>query len=144
MKTIPLVSAVSLSLVCSLFSQQAPSAEAEAITFSEHVAPIIFNNCAVCHRPGQAGPFSLLNYRDARRRGTMIARVTQSGFMPPWHPVKGHGDFTDSLALEHRVKLFTREARMNLQEIVPCSMLVLDHADRPVRAGDTAAVQGGP
>ena len=100
MKTIPLVSAVSFSLVCSLSSQQAPSAEAEAITFSEHVAPIIFNNCAVCHRPGQAGPFSLLNYRDARRRGTMIAEVTKSILMPPWNPVAGHGEFTDSLALE--------------------------------------------
>src|SRR5438128_10516416 len=26
-------------------------------TFSEDIAPIIFKNCAPCHRPGEAGPF---------------------------------------------------------------------------------------
>ena len=29
-------------------------------TFSEDIAPIIFKNCAPCHHPGEAGPFSLL------------------------------------------------------------------------------------
>ena len=108
MKTISIVSALSLALMPAiaqdvaaqdLTAQESGAAEAE-VTFSEHVAPIIFNNCAVCHRPGEGAPFSLLNYQDARRRGTMIARVTQSKFMPPWHPVAGYGEFADSLALE--------------------------------------------
>ena len=50
-----------------------------AITFTNDVAPIVFNNCTGCHRPGQAAPFTFMNYdgceeaRRARRRGHEIA-----------------------------------------------------------------------
>ena len=54
------------------------------ITFSEHVAPIVFANCAPCHRPGEAAPFSLLSYRDARPLAKAIATATASHVMPPW------------------------------------------------------------
>ncbi len=57
---------------------------ANPVTFSKHIAPIIFNNCAECHRPGEAAPFSLLSYQDVAKRGKIIASVTQSRFMPPW------------------------------------------------------------
>ena len=71
-------------------------AEQDALNFSEHVAPIIFQNCTSCHRPGEAGPFSLQNYNDVRKRGKLIARVTEDRLMPPWHAQKGafpfHGD----------------------------------------------------
>ncbi|MEC8895655.1 MAG: hypothetical protein VX675_04970, partial [Planctomycetota bacterium] len=36
----------------------------EKVTFTEHIAPIIFNNCSSCHRAGEVAPFDLLNYRD--------------------------------------------------------------------------------
>ena len=69
---------------------------AEEITFTEHVAPIIFQNCTSCHRPGEAGPFPLMNYNDVSKRGKLIARVTEERVMPPWHARKGsfkyHGD----------------------------------------------------
>ena len=35
------------------------------VTFTKDVAPIIFNHCAGCHRPGEAAPFALLNYNAA-------------------------------------------------------------------------------
>jgi mono/diheme cytochrome c family protein len=54
------------------------------ITFSEHVAPIVFANCAPCHRPGEAAPFSLLSYRDVRPLAKAIATTTASHVMPPW------------------------------------------------------------
>jgi hypothetical protein len=54
------------------------------ITFNHHIAPIIHQNCAPCHRPGEAGPFSLLTYEDVRKRTKMITYVTSDGFMPPW------------------------------------------------------------
>ena len=72
---------------------------AATLTFSEHVAPIIYANCSSCHRPGQAGPFSLLSHADVRKRGRMIARVTKRRLMPPWHPVEGHGDFVGAMRL---------------------------------------------
>lgn len=56
----------------------------ETYTFSEHIAPIIYKNCTSCHRPGEAGPFSLLTYKDVASRSKLIRFVTQSRFMPPW------------------------------------------------------------
>lgn len=68
------------------------SVEAQApprspITFNKSVAPILFEHCATCHRPGEIGPFSLLTYRDARQRATQIADLTSRHIMPPWKPV---------------------------------------------------------
>jgi WD40-like Beta Propeller Repeat len=66
---------------------------AEKITFTETIAPIVYQNCVSCHRPGEAAPFSLISYDDVRKRGTLIAQVTQSRYMPPWHAEHGYGEF---------------------------------------------------
>jgi hypothetical protein len=70
-----------------------------AVTFSGQVASIIFNHCTSCHRPGEGAPFSLQNYKQVRRKARMIGKVTKSRFMPPWHPVEGHGKFLGELRL---------------------------------------------
>ena len=62
-------------------------------TFSEHIAPIIFQNCTTCHRPGEAGPFPLTNYAETKKRARLIAEVTTEKSMPPWHPDEGCGEF---------------------------------------------------
>jgi len=69
------------------------------ITFTENVAPIIFDKCAGCHRPGEAAPFSLLSYDDVRKRSKLIATVTQSRYMPPWQATSEMGDFRDDRRL---------------------------------------------
>lgn len=56
----------------------------DTVTFREHIAPIIHASCAPCHRPGEAGPFSLISYEDVRRKAKTIKKVTGAGFMPPW------------------------------------------------------------
>ena len=53
-------------------------------TFAEDIAPIIYKNCSPCHRPGEAGPFSLLSYDDVKKKAKTIAAVTQARYMPPW------------------------------------------------------------
>ena len=63
------------------------------VTFSRDIAPILFQNCSVCHRPGNAGPFSLLNYADAKKHAREIAEVTAKKIMPPWKPEAGVGEF---------------------------------------------------
>ena len=63
------------------------------MTFTETIAPILYQNCVTCHRPGEAAPFSLISYDDARRRGALIATVTKSRYMPPWHAAHGFGEF---------------------------------------------------
>ncbi|MEI9972195.1 MAG: tetratricopeptide repeat protein [Ignavibacteriota bacterium] len=72
---------------------------APAATFSHDIAPIVFVKCAPCHRPGEAAPFSLLTYEDVKKRAALIVRVTHSGYMPPWLPEHGYGDFADERRL---------------------------------------------
>src|SRR5262245_19352326 len=69
------------------------------VTFSETIAPILYANCVTCHRPGEAAPFSLITYDDVKKRGTLVARVTASRYMPPWHAVHGYGEFADERRL---------------------------------------------
>ncbi len=65
------------------------------VSFTEQIAPIVFNNCVSCHRPGEAAPFALMSYEDVKKRGALIAAVTQTRYMPPWHATPGYGDFID-------------------------------------------------
>jgi hypothetical protein len=58
-------------------------------TFNRDVAPIVFANCATCHRPGGDGPFSLLTYADAARHADDMAAETRARHMPPWLPEPG-------------------------------------------------------
>ena len=64
-----------------------------APTFASDIAPLLFEKCTPCHRPGQVAPFSLMTYEDAQRRSGTIARVTEKRFMPPWKAVAGYGNF---------------------------------------------------
>ncbi len=58
--------------------------QSQTITWSEHVAPIVFNHCTTCHRPGEIGPFSLTNYDEAASWSNMMQYVTEIRYMPPW------------------------------------------------------------
>ncbi|HXT70590.1 MAG TPA: cytochrome c [Vicinamibacterales bacterium] len=69
----------------------AQSTQATDVTWAEHVAPILFKNCVTCHRPGEAGPFSLLTYENAKEEAGEIAEATRTKYMPPWKP--GPSDF---------------------------------------------------
>jgi hypothetical protein len=73
-----------ITTVALLFGRGAAPTAQGPITFSEHVAPIVFNNCTSCHRPGEAAPFSLMNYRDVRPLAKAIVAATSSRAMPPW------------------------------------------------------------
>jgi tetratricopeptide (TPR) repeat protein len=73
-------------------SSTAVSAAEAEITFSKDIAPIIFSRCAVCHRPGEVAPFSLLSYGDVSKRARQIAEVTRRRYMPPWLPEPSSGE----------------------------------------------------
>src|SRR5262245_41485983 len=88
-----------LILLPLMVAPSAPAAQSGGVNFAEHVAPIIFNVCASCHRPGEAAPFSLLTYDDVRKRGKLIASVTASRYMPPWHANSDMGSFRDDRRL---------------------------------------------
>ncbi len=93
----------------SLVMGEANAAAPSQVTFTEHVAPIVFNNCASCHRPGEGTPFSLLNYRDVKKRGEILRTVVKDGYMPPWPPAKGWGHFQDERRLtDEQISLLDR------------------------------------
>jgi len=70
-------------------------------TFYRNIAPIVYQNCSTCHRPGESGPFSLLSYDDVKRHASQIAAVTRQRFMPPWLPEAGYGEFEEERRLSN-------------------------------------------
>ena len=79
--------------------------------FSHDVAPVLYRHCASCHRPGEVAPFSLLGYKDAASHASLIASVTAAGFMPPWKPAPGFGDFrNDNHLTEEEISTLQRWA----------------------------------
>jgi tetratricopeptide (TPR) repeat protein/mono/diheme cytochrome c family protein len=75
------------------------SARAGQVTYYKDIAPIVYQSCAPCHRPGEPGPFALLTYADVRKRAPQIVAVTKRRYMPPWLPEAGHGEFQDERRL---------------------------------------------
>lgn len=88
--------------VCALLAYllvAAPLLAAEPVTFTKDIAPIVFQHCTPCHRPGEIGPFSLQSYRDVRQRMTLVADSTRRRVMPPWKPERAPGLFLDDRSL---------------------------------------------
>jgi Flp pilus assembly protein TadD len=106
---------------------QIPAGASSSVTWSKNIAPILYKDCTTCHHPGGAGPFSLLTYQDATRRGPQIATVTQSRYMPPWLPKPGYGDFRD-------------ERRLSEQDIATIARWVREG----MPSGDLAAAMPAP
>ena len=66
------------------------AAPATAPTFSKDVAPIVFNNCASCHRAGEVAPMTLTSYDDVRPWAKVIKSKIMSREMPPWGADPAH------------------------------------------------------
>jgi tetratricopeptide (TPR) repeat protein len=95
----------SVSVLALLARTDAPvsaQSAAEPVTFNRDVAPILYENCASCHRPGEAAPFSLLTYEDARQRARLIATAVSAHVMPPWQPESEEGEFAGERRLSSR------------------------------------------
>lgn len=73
-------------------------------TFVEPIAAIIYTHCSNCHRPGQAGPFSLLSYSDVSQRAATIQAVIRDSYMPPWKPIHTGIDFSNDRRLSDQEK----------------------------------------
>jgi hypothetical protein len=70
-----------------------------AINFSENISPIIYNNCTVCHRPGEIGAFlQLTNFNEVYSNRDLIAYAISGDenlrhgepIMPPWPPDRSY------------------------------------------------------
>ena len=79
-------------VACVLFGSLAIAAAASAATptFSKDVAPIVFNNCATCHRAGEVAPMTLTSYDDVRPWAKVIKNKVVTREMPPWGADPAH------------------------------------------------------
>ena len=75
---------------------------ADAPTFNKDVAPILFEKCATCHRPGAGGPMALTAFSEVRPWARAIkARVTKHE-MPPWSADPRFGAYTNDTSLSQK------------------------------------------
>lgn len=74
----------------------------DKVTYTEHVAPILFKNCTVCHRSEGPSHFSLETYRDAKNYAAGIAFVTRERMMPPWPADPHYTEFVGERLLTAR------------------------------------------
>ena len=95
----PAAIGVALALA-TLVSGASSTASAQGdVTFTKDVAPIIFENCVSCHRPGQTAPMPLRSYAEVRPWARGIKEQVESGAMPPWFADARHGFFKNDMRL---------------------------------------------
>lgn len=59
-------------------------AQSASVTYSEHIAPIIYSHCTTCHRAGEIAPFPLTSYAEVAAYAQSIQHATSIQYMPPW------------------------------------------------------------
>ena len=84
-------SALTLSL-CTL--------SAQFYTWTEDIAPLIYENCSSCHHDGGIAPFQLMSYEDVSAHAYAIHHATDERSMPPWPADPGYRHFKDENYLE--------------------------------------------
>src|SRR5258705_6110267 len=75
---------------------------AAAPTFSQDVAPILYQRCVQCLRPNDIGPMSLLDYKSARPWAKSIRESVLTRKMPPWFADPHFGSFANDARLSTR------------------------------------------
>ena len=78
-----IVSIVLVGVTASL--HQTSASDKAAPSFAKDVAPIVFNKCATCHRPGEPVPMSLTSYQEVRPWAKAVKEQILEHSMPPWY-----------------------------------------------------------
>src|SRR5947209_9953746 len=88
-------------VTATLLTASLPAAESAkpSVTYTRDIAPILFKNCAGCHRAGEIAPMSLLNYKETRPWAKSIKQAVVSRTMPPWLADPAYGHFSNDRRL---------------------------------------------
>ncbi|HSB11755.1 MAG TPA: thiol-disulfide isomerase [Blastocatellia bacterium] len=79
------ISAIAVGLCAVFVAAVAASGPSDAkVTFTRDVAPIFYNRCIECHRPGEVAPMSLITFSEARPWAKAIKQKVVDRSMPPW------------------------------------------------------------
>ena len=114
---------------------RAPEPQVRVVTFNRDIAPILYENCATCHRPIDGSrapsgdpicfagaPFSVLGYRDVVGHAKQIASATAARRMPPWLPSGGDFEFAGARRLtDDQIALLQQWAEQGAPEGDPAS-----------------------
>ncbi len=113
------LSASSLSIFAGILLQSCGSEQdiPQKVVFTEHVAPILYNNCTVCHRPDGIGHFNLVTYEDAKRYASGIAFTARERIMPPWPADPHYTEFVGQKVLsEHEIRILEKWVEDGVEE----------------------------
>lgn len=87
------------NIVALLLVSTAFALAANTPTFTKDVAPILYNRCLECHRPGEAAPMALRTYAEVRPWAKSIRQNVAMRTMPPWHADPATNHFSNSRRL---------------------------------------------
>jgi len=75
--------------------RQGKGKDSQQLTYSEHIAPIIYKNCSPCHRPGSGAPFDLITFDDVKGHLKTVQLAINERLMPPWPADTSYSHFRD-------------------------------------------------
>jgi tetratricopeptide (TPR) repeat protein len=115
--------------------------EMSPITFAEHVAPILYEHCASCHRLGESAPFSLVRYEDVKPIAERVAEAVATRRMPPWLPEPGYAKYESERRLsDEQVEVIRRWAASGAPEGDPSSLPPAPAPEQGWRLGEPGLV----
>lgn len=111
------ISIAAMAALCVLHACSSEERLPAKVTFTEHVAPVLYKNCAVCHRPNGGAHFSLLTYQDAKKYATGMAYVTKARIMPPWPADPHYTEFVGQRVMSERdIQILDKWVKGGLEE----------------------------
>lgn len=76
----------------------------QEISYSETIAPLLRENCVMCHQEGGIGSWAMNQYLMVQGFAPMIREVVRTGRMPPWHADPHVGEWRN----DHRLSINER------------------------------------
>lgn len=70
--------------------------------FSKEIAPIFYENCSSCHRPGSGAPFNLITYEDIVKKIHTVQLSINERLMPPWPADTSYSHFVGEKVLSEK------------------------------------------
>lgn len=74
------------------------------LTYTEHIAPILKENCTQCHRPNGIAPWAMTSYNAVFGWSKMIKEVLKTQRMPPWQADPHYGTFVNDISITEEEK----------------------------------------
>ena len=71
------------------------SAQTSKPSFGKDIAPILYAKCAMCHRPGEVAPMSLMSMTRSAAVGPRDQDQGRLAQMPPWYAEGEHGKWRE-------------------------------------------------